>query len=113
MGRAGSYAAGIVGTGIGGLATTVTGDLINQMVQGSQRDTLGNTVYSSSADWENAKHSTTAVLKDAYQNSAEAQGKADIAAYNNILANEVEQGFQSAESNLDGYGQDKRGTGQG
>jgi hypothetical protein len=129
MGRAGSYAAGIVGTGIGvgtsfiatpavgagvaGLATTVTGDLINQMVQGSQRDTLGDTVYSSGADWENAKHSTTAVLQDAYQNSAEAQGKGDVADYNNILANEVEQGFQSAESNLGGYGQDKRGTGQG
>ncbi|MCL8016806.1 hypothetical protein [Streptomyces sp. AS02] len=129
MGRAGSYAAGIVGTGIGvgtsfiatpavgagvgGLATTVTGDLINQMVQGSQRDTLGETVYSSGADWENAKHSTTAVLQDAYQNSAEAQGKGNVADYNNILANEVEQGFQSAEGNLDGYGQDKRGTGQG
>lgn len=25
----------------------------------------------------------------------------------------VEQGFHSAESDLDGYGQDKRGTGQG
>jgi hypothetical protein len=129
MGRAGSYAAGIVGTGIGvgtsfiatpavgagvgGIATTVTGDLINQIVQGSERDTLGDTVYSSGADWENSKHSTTAVLQDAYQNSAEAQGKGDVADYNNILANEVEQGFQSAESNLDGYGQDKRGTGQG
>ncbi|SDP65487.1 hypothetical protein SAMN04487981_13140 [Streptomyces sp. cf386] len=129
LGRAGSYAAGIVGTGIGvgssfiatpavgagvaGLATTVTGDLINQMVQGSQRDTLGDTVYSSGADWENAKHSTSAVLQGAYQNSAEAQGKGDVADYNNILANEVEQGFHSAESNLEGYGQDKRGTGQG
>lgn len=129
MGRAGGYAAGIVGTGIGvgtsfiatpavgagvgGIATTVTGDLINQIVQGSERDTLGDTVYSSGADWENAKHSTTAVLQDAYQSSAEAQGKGDVADYNNILANEVEQGFQSAESNLDGYGQDKRGTGQG
>jgi hypothetical protein len=129
MGRAGSYAAGIVGTGIGvgtsfiatpavgagvgGIATTVTGDLINQIVQGSEQDTLGKTVYSSGADWENAKHSTTAVLQDAYQNSAEAQGKGDVADYNNILANEVDQGFQSAESNLQGYGQDKRGTGQG
>lgn len=83
------------------------------MDQGSQRDTLGDTVYSSGAGWENAKHSTTAVLQDAYQNSAEAQGKGDVPDYNNILANEVEQGFQSAESNLEGYCQDKRGTGQG
>ncbi|MEU6846162.1 hypothetical protein ABZ930_30230 [Streptomyces sp. NPDC046716] len=129
MGRAGSYASGIVGTGIGvgtsfiatpavgagvgGLATTVTGDLINQMVEGTQRDTLGDKVYSSGADWENAKLSTSAVLQDAYRGSAEAQGKGEVADYNNILANEVEQGFHSAESNLEGYGQDKRGTGQG
>ncbi|WP_031484901.1 hypothetical protein [Streptomyces bicolor] len=52
------------------------------------------------------------VLQEAYQNSA-AQGKGDVADYNNILANEVEQGFHAAESNLGGYGQDKRGTGQG
>ncbi|WP_306323331.1 MULTISPECIES: hypothetical protein [unclassified Streptomyces] len=129
MGRAGSYASGIVGTGIGvgtsfiatpavgagvgGLATTVTGDLINQMVEGTQRDTLGDTVYSSGADWENAKNSTSAVLRDAYQQSAEAQGKSHAADYGNILANEVEQGFQSADSNRDGYNQDKSGTGQG
>ncbi|MBA2944908.1 hypothetical protein [Streptomyces himalayensis] len=124
MGRAGSYASGIVGTGIGvgtsfiatpavgagvgGLATTVTGDLINQIVKGSERDTMGNAVYSSGADWEDAKYSTAAVLQDAYRNSAEAQGLGGVADYQNILANEVELGFHSAESNLDGYGQDKR-----
>jgi hypothetical protein len=129
MGRAGSYASGIVGAGIGvgtsfiatpavgagvgGLATTVTGDLINQIVKGTERDTLGNAVYSSGADWEVAKHSTAAVLQDAYRNSAEAQGLGGVADYQNILANEVEVGFHSAESNLEGYGQDKRGTSQG
>lgn len=129
MGRAGSYASGIVGTGIGvgtsfiatpavgagvgGVATTVTGDLINQIVSGSERDTMGNAVYSSGTDWEDAKYSTTAVLQDAYRNSAEAQGQGHVADYQNILANEVEVGFHSADSNLDGYGQDKRGTGQG
>ncbi|MGW3247834.1 DUF6571 family protein [Streptomyces sp. NPDC001070] len=129
MGRAGGYASGIVGTGIGvgtsfiatpavgagvgGVATTVTGDLINQIVSGSERDTMGNAVYSSGADWEDAKYSTAAVLQDAYRNSAEAQGQGQVADYQNILANEVEVGFHSADSNLDGYGQDKRGTGQG
>ncbi|MFI8186618.1 hypothetical protein ACIF70_39955 [Actinacidiphila glaucinigra] len=129
MGRAGSYASGIVGTGIGvgtsfiatpavgagvgGVATTVTGDLINQIVSGAEQDTMGNAVYSSGTDWEDAKYSTTAVLQDAYRNSAEAQGQGHVADYQNILANEVEVGFHSADSNLDGYGQDKRGTGQG
>ncbi|MDQ0764306.1 hypothetical protein [Streptomyces canus] len=126
MGRAGSYAAGIVGTGIGvgtsfiatpavgagvgGIATTVTGDLINQIVQGTERDTKGDTVYASGGDWENAKSSATAVLQDAYRSSAEAQGQGHVADYQNILANEVEVGFHSADSNLDGYGQDKRGA---
>ncbi|MFI2304189.1 WXG100 family type VII secretion target [Actinacidiphila glaucinigra] len=129
MGRAGSYASGIVGTGIGvgtsfiatpavgagvgGVATTVTGDLINQIVSGAEGDTMGNAVYSSGTDWEDAKYSTSAVLQDAYRNSAEAQGQGHVADYQNILANEVEVGFHSADSNLDGYGQDKRGTGQG
>ncbi|MFF7216398.1 hypothetical protein ACFZAU_38690 [Streptomyces sp. NPDC008238] len=129
MGRAGGYASGIVGTGIGvgtsfiatpavgagvgGVATTVTGDLINRIVSGAERDTMGNAVYSSGGDWEDAKYSTAAVLQDAYRNSAEAQGQGHVADYQNILANEVEVGFHSADSNLDGYGQDTRGTGQG
>ncbi len=124
MGRAGSYAAGIVGTGIGvgtsfiatpavgagvgGAATTITGDLINQIVKGAEQDTKGNAVYSSGKDWEEAKYSTAAVVQDAYRNAAEAQGVDNTADYDNILANAVETGFFAADSNLDGYGQDKR-----
>lgn len=124
MGRAGTYASGIVGTGIGvgtsfiatpavgagvgGAATTITGDLINQIVQGAEKDTKGEAVYSSGRDWEEAKYSTAAVVRDAYRNAAEAQGLDNTADYDNILANEVETGFFAADSNLDGYGQDKR-----
>lgn len=127
MARAGTYASGIVGTGIGvgtsfiatpavgagvgGAATTITGDLINQIVQGAEQDTKGEAVYSSGQDWEHAKYSTAAVVQDAYRNAAEAQGLDNTADYDNILANEVEAGFIAADSNLDGYGQDKRADG--
>ncbi|MFC7303304.1 DUF6571 family protein [Streptomyces monticola] len=123
MSRGGSFAAGIVGAGIGvgasfiaspavgagvgGVATTITGDLINQIVSGNEQDTKGDAVYSAGKDWEHVKHSTAAVTQDAFQRAAEANGLQNTGDYNSRIADKTTAGIVEAESNLKGYAQDK------
>jgi hypothetical protein len=120
--RNGAWASGIVGTGIGvgtsfiatpatgavvgGVATTISGDIINQIVDGKEQDSTGKVVYSTGQDWQHVKDSTAQVNQDAVQAAVEAHGTSHTQNFNSIIASETTAGIVEAQANLPGYGRD-------
>ncbi|MEW2402696.1 hypothetical protein [Streptomyces sp. NPDC046862] len=120
--RKGAWASGIVGTGIGvgtafiatpatgaavsGIATTISGDIVNQIVDGKEQDSTGKVVYSTGQDWQHVKDSTSQVNQDAARAAAEAHGISRTENFNSIIASETTAGIVEAQTNLRGYGRD-------
>lgn len=133
MQRGSSWAAGIIGTGIGvgtsfvaspavgagvgGVATTITGDIINSIVSGNERDSLGDAVYSRGGDTEHAKRSMYQVSRDSFAGAADANSlhlsPEQWANYEGIIERGTDAGYGQPRDNLDDYAREKRAERQG
>ncbi|MFE7273890.1 hypothetical protein [Streptomyces sp. NPDC057623] len=120
--RKGAWASGIVGTGIGvgtsfiatpaagaavgGIATTISGDIVSQIIDGKEQNTTGKVVYSTGLDWQGVKDSTSQLNQDAARAAAEAHGISNTDNFNSVIAEGATAGIVEAQGNLPGYGRD-------
>ncbi|MGC0338198.1 hypothetical protein [Streptomyces sp. SLBN-8D4] len=89
-----------------GVASTISGDVISQIVDGKEQDSTGKVVYSTGQDWQHVKDSTAQVNQDAVQAAVEAHGTSHTQNFNSIIASETTAGIVEAQANLPGYGRD-------
>ncbi|MFD7136028.1 hypothetical protein [Streptomyces sp. NPDC059894] len=117
LGKAGTWAGGLVGIGIGigtspwvgptgivagGLLGTATGDILNGIVAGNQRDGLPDQIYRNGEDWEALKNDTVYTTKQSLSATA-LRDSSDLGLFESTAATGVDDGFGQARNNVGKY----------
>ncbi|MEV5933745.1 DUF6571 family protein [Streptomyces sp. NPDC052079] len=115
--KSATWVGGLVGIGIGigvspfvgptgivagGLLGTATGDILNGVVSGGQRDGLPDQIYRNGHDWEALKKDTVYTTQQAI-NATELKNSTDVGLYSSTAATGVDIGFGAARHGVGKY----------